>query len=147
MNDHIIDKAMVDILVALRKSPVGLSLSQIQTICRLSAKTVKAALKELDLTPDAAGVYFDGAVAAAAVEPTPAAPVPVIEPIVQPKTEAAVKKSSTPRAKPYTPNPTRGYEVQKGKVKIFLDRKAASRTLTLSIADLQELVAAVQKAG
>lgn len=50
-----------------------------------------------------------------------------------------------PRNKPFTPNLTRGYEVQRDKVKIFLDRKASSKVLTLSLDDLKELVNAVEK--
>lgn len=49
------------------------------------------------------------------------------------------------RNKPFTPNPTTGYQVMAGKVKIFLDRRASSKTLTLSIEDLEELVNAVKK--
>lgn len=50
-----------------------------------------------------------------------------------------------PRNKPFTPNPIMGYRVQKGKAKIFLDRRATSKTLTLSLDDLKELVNAVEK--
>ena len=50
-----------------------------------------------------------------------------------------------PRNKPFTPNPIMGYQVQKGKAKIFLDRRATSKTLTLSLDDLKELVNAVEK--
>ena len=50
-----------------------------------------------------------------------------------------------PRNKPFTPNLTRGYEVQRDKVKIFLDRRASSKVLTLSLDDLKELVNAVEK--
>lgn len=50
-----------------------------------------------------------------------------------------------PRNKPFTPNPIMGYQVQKGKTKIFLDRRATSKTLTLSLDDLKELVNAVEK--
>ena len=60
--------------------------------------------------------------------------------------QAEIVKVKKVRSKPFTPNPTRGYEVQKGRVKIFLDRRASSRTLTLSIDDLKELVNAVEKA-
>ena len=49
------------------------------------------------------------------------------------------------RNKPFTPNPIMGYQVQKGKAKIFLDRRATSKTLTLSLEDLKELVNAVEK--
>lgn len=49
------------------------------------------------------------------------------------------------RNKPFTPNPIMGYQVQKGKAKIFLDRRATSKTLTLSLDDLKELVNAVEK--
>lgn len=63
--------------------------------------------------------------------------------------KAPAEKQTAKRrpVKPFTPNPTRGYEVQPGKVKIFLDRRATSRTLTLSIDDLRELVKAVEKAA
>lgn len=73
--------------------------------------------------------------------------------ILQPPEEAAQPPEKTParpakpRNKPFTPNPTRGYEVQKGRVKIYLDRKACSRVLTLSIDDLRELVRAAEKAS
>lgn len=50
------------------------------------------------------------------------------------------------RNKPFTPNPTKGYQVANGKVKIFLDRKASSRTLTLTLEDLKELIRAAEKA-
>jgi hypothetical protein len=53
--------------------------------------------------------------------------------------------SKKPRNKPFTPNPIMGYQVQKGKAKIFLDRRATSKTLTLSLDDLKELVNAVEK--
>lgn len=56
--------------------------------------------------------------------------------------EIVIKKKPN---KPFTPNPTRGYEVKPGKVKIFLDRKASSHTLTLTVDDLKELVRAVEK--
>lgn len=56
--------------------------------------------------------------------------------------QATVKQK---RNKPFTPNLTRGYEVQRDKVKIFLDRKASSKVLTLSLEDLKELVNAVEK--
>lgn len=63
------------------------------------------------------------------------------------ETQAADKPSAARKpCKPFTPNPTRGYEVQRGKVKIYLDRRAASRVITLSIEDLRELVRAVEKA-
>lgn len=53
--------------------------------------------------------------------------------------------AEAPRNKPFTPNPITGYQVQKGKAKIFLNRKATSKTLTLTIEDLEELVNAVKK--
>lgn len=67
---------------------------------------------------------------------------PTTEPTPEPEpaTTKAIK-----RTKPFTPNPTRGYEVQKGKVKIYLDRRAASRVLTLTVDDLRELTRAVEK--
>lgn len=66
---------------------------------------------------------------------------------IKPAPESKAKPSAARKpCKPFTPNPTRGYEVQRGKVKIFLDRRAASRVLTLSIEDLRELVRAVEKA-
>lgn len=54
-------------------------------------------------------------------------------------------KGHKPRNKPFTPNGTLGYQVCSGKVKIFLERRASSRTLTLHINDLRELVHAVEK--
>lgn len=50
------------------------------------------------------------------------------------------------RNKPFTPNPLMGYQVEKGKIKIFLDRRASSKTLTLTTEHLSELVNAVNKA-
>ena len=69
--------------------------------------------------------------------------VQAIKEAVQAPKEA---KKPTKRHPPFTPNPIMGYQVQKGKAKIFLDRKASSKTLTLSLDDLKELVMAVEKA-
>lgn len=57
----------------------------------------------------------------------------------------ASTKTTTKRNKPFTPNPTVGYRVEKGKVLVFLDRKASSKTLTLTVQDLKELITAVEK--
>lgn len=63
-----------------------------------------------------------------------------------PQSQAEIPgKSHKPRNKPFTPNGTLGYQVCSGKVKIFLERRASSRTLTLHINDLRELVHAVEK--
>ncbi|AUZ05333.2 hypothetical protein ADP71_18080 [Vitreoscilla sp. C1] len=82
-------------------------------------------------------------------------PVPVVEPkIDEPAVAAemdtppsAITAKAALRSKPYTPNPTRGYEAKKGYVKIFLERRACSRTLTLTVDDLKELLRAVEKAA
>lgn len=89
-------------------------------------------------------------------EPTLTNPNTGREYIEMPETGYTIKQAilaqiadSTPakkfRNRPFTPNPITGYQVQKGKAKIFLDRKATSKTLTLSIDDLRELVTAVEK--
>lgn len=68
--------------------------------------------------------------------------------ILEEAKDAPYEKLTMPkklRNKPFTPNPIMGYQVQKGKAKIFLDRRATSKTLTLSLDDLKELVNAVEK--
>lgn len=67
-----------------------------------------------------------------------------IYPIETANKQAPVKKV-VKRNKPFTPNPTVGYRVEKGKVLVFLDRKASSKTLTLTVQDLKELITAVEK--
>ncbi|UOO93351.1 hypothetical protein [Vitreoscilla stercoraria] len=69
-------------------------------------------------------------------------------PDVQPQpAKNAVITVKKVRNKPFTPNPTRGYEAKHGYVKIFLERRACSRTLTLTVDDLKELLRAAEKAA
>lgn len=101
---------------ALNASDLGLSIGQIQTATKLSNKTVKTALKHMSVEFDGVGYQLkkDEIVTSSQAEILPA------------------KK----RNRPFTPNPLMGYQVEKGKVKIFLNRRASSKTLTLTKEDL-----------
>lgn len=140
-----LDIAITKVREKLERNPLGLTIGQLQTLCKLSNKTVKDALAKLHVECDAAGVV---------VLPVPKTDEYITE--YAPSNHIAKKtfsesepkpqeSASKPKNKPFTPNPTRGYEVQKGKVKIFLDRKASSKVLTLGINDLRELLRAVEK--
>ncbi len=138
----------------LEAHPNGVSINELMVKTRLPHKKIKT---ELDRLP----VVFDGeyyhlyqnqeqkAVLQAQFTPKATNPSPhpkavqAIKEAVQAPKEA---KKPTKRNPPFTPNPIMGYQVQKGKAKIFLDRKASSKTLTLSLDDLKELVMAVEKA-
>ncbi|AKG09017.1 hypothetical protein AAX05_01190 [Moraxella bovoculi] len=113
----------------LDSADLGLTIGQIQTMTRLSNKTVKTALKHMDVEFDGAGYLLKKT-----------AEVDIITSSQSQLTQA--KK----RNKPFTPNPLMGYQVEKGKIKIFLDRRASSKTLTLTTEHLSELVNAVNKA-
>lgn len=106
---------------------LGLTIGQIQTMTRLSNKTVKTALKHMDVEFDGAGYLLKKEV----------------DIITSSQSQFTQAKK---RNKPFTPNPLMGYQVEKGKIKIFLDRRASSKTLTLTTEHLSELVNAVNKA-
>lgn len=101
---------------------LGLTIGQIQTMTRLSNKTVKTALKHMDVEFDGAGY------------------------LLKKEVDIITSSQAKKRNKPFTPNPLMGYQVEKGKIKIFLDRRASSKTLTLTTEHLSELVNAVNKA-
>ncbi|OOR87189.1 hypothetical protein B0181_10910 [Moraxella caviae] len=113
---------------ALNASDLGLSIGQIQTATKLSNKTVKTALKHMNVEFDGVGYMLK------AVE----------NDVTSSQAEILHAKK---RNRPFTPNPFMGYQVEKGKVKIFLNRRASSKTLTLTKDDLAELVNAVNKLG
>lgn len=119
--------AIAKIEHALNASDLGLSIGQIQTATKLSNKTVKTALQHMNVEFDGVGYMLK------AVE----------NDVTSSQAELQVKK----RNRPFTPNPLMGYQVEKDKVKIFLDRRASSKTLTLTKEDLVELVNAVNKLG
>ena len=96
-----------------------------------SAKVVNPSAIDTNTEPDA--IINEGDKQISILEEAKDAPY---EKLIMPK---------KPRNKPFTPNPIMGYQVQKGKAKIFLDRRATSKTLTLSLDDLKELVNAVEK--
>lgn len=112
---------------ALENADLGLSVGELMTITKLSRKTITTALKHMSVEFDGVGYQLkkDDEITSSQAE------------ILQ------VKK----RNRPFTPNPLMGYQVEKGKVKIFLNRRASSKTLTLTKEDLAELVNAVNKLG
>lgn len=122
--------AIAKIEHALNASDLGLSIGQIQTATKLSNKTVKTALQHMS-------VEFDGVGYQLKKDDTK-------DEITSSQAEILQAKK---RNKPFTPNPLMGYQVEKGKVKIFLNRHASSKTLTLTKEDLAELVNAVNKLG
>ena len=101
------------------------------TLVNTSAEVVNPSDIDTDADPDA--IINEGVKQISILEEAKDAPY---EKSIMPK---------KPRNKPFTPNPIMGYQVQKGKAKIFLDRRATSKTLTLSLDDLKELVNAVEK--
>mgnify|MGYP003587591433 CR=1 FL=1 len=101
------------------------------TIINPSAKIANPSAIDTNTDPDA--IINEGVKQISILEEAKDAPY---EKLIMPK---------KPRNKPFTPNPIMGYQVQKGKAKIFLDRRATSKTLTLSLDDLKELVNAVEK--
>ncbi|AKG07031.1 hypothetical protein AAX06_01690 [Moraxella bovoculi] len=113
----------------LDSADLGLTIGQIQTMTRLSNKTVKTALKHMDVEFDGAGYLLKKTAE--------------VDIITSSQSQLIQAKK---RNKPFTPNPLMGYQVEKGKIKIFLDRRASSKTLTLTTEHLSELVNAVNKA-
>lgn len=101
------------------------------TLINPSAEVVNPSAIDTNTDPDA--IINEGVKQISILEEAKDAPY---EKLIMPK---------KPRNKPFTPNPIMGYQVQKGKAKIFLDRRATSKTLTLSLDDLKELVNAVEK--
>lgn len=101
---------------ALENADLGLSVGELMTITKLSRKTITTALKHMSVEFDGVGYQLkkDDEITSSQAE------------ILQ------VKK----RNRPFTPNPLMGYQVEKGKVKIFLNRRASSKTLTLTKEDL-----------
>lgn len=150
----------------LGTSALGIDFSELLSLSELSPVTLKKTLVEIGATQNPAGLWLlpSTDTVDAESEPEQVADVDIQVPVINnaenipsetgktsknhdvttvinnPKPIKAVK-----RHKPFTPNPTCGYQVEKDKVKIFLERKAGSRTLTLSIHDLRELVHAVEK--
>lgn len=118
----------------LLNSDLSLSIGQIQTATRLSNRTVKTALQHMNVEFDGFGYRLKAEQSDDEVQ------------ITSSQAELAHTKPKKPRNRPFTPNPLMGYQVEKGKVKIFLDRRASSKTLTLTTEHLLELVNAVNKA-
>ena len=128
----------------LEANPQGLTIDEIRVKTMWSHKKIKEALQKLPVEFDGEFYYL----------------VQSAEHRAELKAQFSAKKESQhvasaqptqttkivkPRNKPFTPNPTNGYQVVGNKVKIFLNRKACSKTLTLTVDDLQELVNAVRK--
>lgn len=121
----------------LEANPSGLTITQLRMQSKLAHIEVKNALRTLPVEQRDNVYFIHGK-------------KPNIEQIKaeikQLKHEVEMQlKPEIKRNKPFTPNPLMGYQVAKGKVKIFLNRKATSKTLTLTVDDLEELVNAVKK--
>lgn len=124
----------------LEAHPDGLSINELMIKTRLPHKHIKT---ELDRLP----VVFDGEFYVLYQNPEQKALLQAKIAQTQDKeTNKGATAKKIKRNPPFTPNPIMGYQVQKGKAKIFLDRRASSKTLTLSLNDLKELVMAVEKA-
>ncbi|WFF39251.1 hypothetical protein LU290_03245 [Moraxella nasibovis] len=119
---------ITEITQALENADLGLSVGELMTITKLSRKTITTALKHMSVEFDGVGYQLK------AVE----------NDVTSSQAEILHAKK---RNRPFTPNPLMGYQVEKGKVKIFLNRRASSKTLTLTKEDLAELVNAVNKLG
>lgn len=135
-------KAVRKVKEVLNTNPLGLSFGELMEQTRLSKVGLQNTLDCIDGVDVANGLYVLKANEADNSIPSVTSSQVEVEHF---KDDDAIKPVKKPRNKPFTPNPTRGYEVQKGKVKIFLDRRASSKVLTLSIDDLEELVNAVKK--
>lgn len=120
----------------LEKHPQGLTIDEIRLKSKLPHKTVKEQLNKLPVEFDGEFYYL---------YTSPEHRQQIKEQIMNTSKTEPITAKQVKRNKPFTPNPTTGYQVMAGKVKIFLDRKASSKTLTLSIEDLEELVNAVRK--
>ena len=144
---------------------VGISLGELAEKARLSSTATKTALSYIDGITVENGLYFYQAETSLQntsqvnetapvinddneLEDTTVTIQAPVQSIIEEAQSVEVEKLTMPkkpRNKPFTPNPIMGYQVQKGKAKIFLDRRATSKTLTLSLDDLKELVNAVEK--
>lgn len=116
----------------LEANPNGLTTLQLRMQSKLTHIEVKNALRELPVEHHDNVYFIHGK-------------KPEIKQTEEKQTEEM--KPEIKRNKPFTPNPLMGYQVAKGKIKIFLNRKATSKTLTLTVDDLEELVNAVKKVG
>ncbi|WP_230656958.1 hypothetical protein [Psychrobacter sp. I-STPA10] len=141
MNDKLLkqlskktQEAIIKVEDILADEPLGLSLGELQTKAKMSSSAVKNTLEIMDNVAYKNGMYIllDNE-----------NETPEEEEVSQ---VISSEKKKVKRNKPFTPNPIRGYEVQKGKAKIFLERRACSKTLTLTIEHLEELTNAVKKA-
>ena len=124
---------------AIENRPLGATIDDIYNSTKLSMTTIRNTLAQLP-TEQRGDEYF-----LLDEQATKTAPKADLNENAQEKpvtNQATVKKI---RNKPFTPNPTRGYEIKKDKVKIFLDRRTGSKVLTLSLSDLKELVNAIEK--
>lgn len=121
----------------LENCPTGLTISELMVKSKLPFKHVKTELDRLPVVTDG-NVYhlYQSAEERALLQAQ----------FAQAKI-AQNRDKKVKRNPPFTPNPLMGYQVQKGKVKLFLDRRASSKTLTLTLDDLKELVMATEKGG
>ncbi len=127
---------------ALMDNPKGLTLDEINQKTKLSISTIQVTLKILESEVIYNEVENAYALAERITKPlTPANDEPIID-----KTTGETTKKPMLKRKPFTPNPTKGYEVKGDKVRIFLDRRNNAKSLTLSADDLEELVNAIKKA-
>ncbi len=123
----------------LEQYPLGLTIQQLRLKSGLDVRDVKLVLKKLAVVQDGDKyILYD----------SPQSKEKLMSQITDNS-----KSTNTPRAptkvrhRPFTPNPTMGYQVAGAKVKIFLSRRASSHTLTLSLDDLKDLVRAVKKSA
>lgn len=142
----------------LEAHPNGVSINELMVKTRLPHKKIKTELDRLPVVFD--GEYYhlyqnpeqkailQAQIAQSSLANKRQTTQTATQETVQKTPKETVQKTPKPapkRNKPFTPNPIMGYQVQKGKAKIFLDRRASSKTLTLSLDDLKELVMAVEK--
>ena len=135
----------------LEAHPNGVSINELMVKTRLPHKKIKTELDRLPVVFDGEYYHLYQNQEQKAVLQAQIAQSSLANKIqtTQTPTQETVQETPKPapkRNKPFTPNPIMGYQVQQGKAKIFLDRKASSKTLTLSLDDLKELVMAVEKA-
>ena len=122
----------------LEQYPLGLTVRQLHLKSGIAVKEIKQALKRLPVVVDGEHyILYD----------SPASKEQIMVQInskqpVEPTPSVSVAKR---RHRPFRINPTLGYQVVGDKVKIFLERRACSRTLTLSKDDLRDLIQAVEK--
>ncbi|OOS04350.1 hypothetical protein SAMN02745664_1249 [Moraxella cuniculi DSM 21768] len=122
----------------LEQYPLGLTIQQLHLKSGIAVKEIKQSLKKLPVVVDGEHyILYD----------SPASKEQVMAQISteKPADPAPTAPMAKRRHRPFRINPTLGYQVVGDKIKIFLERRACSRTLTLSKDDLRDLIQAVEK--